>query len=178
MWGYGKFSLDCHDLGAHRLAYQWLIGAVPEGLYLDHLCHNRACVNVAHLEPVTPRENSLRGATLGAINLAKTHCPQGHPYDEINTYVFRNERRCRACRSVARKQYRPRTRVVPGRIELPDNLSPDALALIGCEGDLCTAPGPYTPVGRRLYCLPCAAQKLREALLGESAGNDEGDIDG
>jgi hypothetical protein len=62
--------------------------------------------------------------------------------------------------------------LTPGRIELPDNISPAEAALIGCETDTCTSPGPYTPVGRRLHCLPCAAQKLREALLGESAGPD------
>jgi len=67
--------------------------------------------------------------------------------------------------------------LAPGRIELPDNLTPADVALIGCEGDLCTAPGPYVAVGRRLYCVPCGAQRMREALLGETAGNhDEGEL--
>lgn len=68
-------------------------------------------------------------------------------------------------------------KMAPGRIELPDNLSPADAALIGCETDLCTAPGPYTPVGRRLYCTECAIQKLREVLLGESAGYGHGEAD-
>lgn len=60
--------------------------------------------------------------------------------------------------------------IAPTRVELPDSYGPDPLAIIGCEGDECTSQGPYTPVGGRLYCLPCAAR----ALLEEAAG-PEGD---
>lgn len=67
--------------------------------------------------------------------------------------------------------------LAPGRIDLPDNLSPSDAALIGCENDLCTAPGPYVAVGRRLFCAPHGAQWMREALLGESAGYGHGEAD-
>ncbi len=83
---------------AHRLAYTEEYGSIPEGLVIDHLCRNRACRNVEHLEAVTSRENVLRGpTTVAAINTVKTHCPQGHAYDEANTRVYEGHRHCRAC---------------------------------------------------------------------------------
>ncbi len=78
-----------------------------------------------------------------------------------------------ACGAAAARMARCRA-LAPGRLELPDNLSPEALALLGCESDLCTAPGPYTLVGRRLYCLPCAARLVLDVMVGESAGYDGG----
>jgi len=59
--GYGAPSINGVKRPAHRLAYEDLVGPVPEGLHLDHLCRVRRCVNPAHLEPVTSRENTLRG---------------------------------------------------------------------------------------------------------------------
>lgn len=83
---------------AHRFAYERLVGPISVGLQLDHLCRVRNCVNPDHLEPVTPRENTLRGETPAARNAAKTHCPIGHPYDDSNTYICkRGLRKCRAC---------------------------------------------------------------------------------
>lgn len=97
--GYGKFKVAGKMVYAHRFAYELLVGPIPKGLQLDHLCRVRHCVNVGHLEPVTSRTNSLRGNTIPAHNTAKTHCPQGHPYDETNTLVRPGGwRHCRTCR--------------------------------------------------------------------------------
>lgn len=105
--GYGKFGRGKKGEGwerAHRTAYHLLVGEIPDGLELDHLCRNRRCVNPSHLEAVTHRVNELRGIAPMAILAAKTHCPQGHPYDEANTYLYKATgkdfpaRQCRICR--------------------------------------------------------------------------------
>jgi len=75
--GYGWFGLvtgaNQRNALAHRVAYEFVVGPVPTGLQLDHLCRNRRCVNPDHLEPVTRRENILRGQSLMAHNARKTH---------------------------------------------------------------------------------------------------------
>jgi hypothetical protein len=98
--GYGSFRP--HNQGpvlyAHRYAYELEVAQIPEGMVLDHLCRNRRCVNPAHLEPVTHRENILRGTGASARNVDKTHCPKGHPYTDDNTYRAKGHgRECRAC---------------------------------------------------------------------------------
>lgn len=111
--GYGRFSVGGRAggmRGAHRVAYELMIAEIPAGLELDHLCRVRHCVNPWHLEPVTPLVNSQR-STAGAVNaqrqLAITHCPQGHTYDDANTRIKKNgTRACRACdRDAARRRY-------------------------------------------------------------------------
>ncbi|AVZ72963.1 HNH endonuclease [Streptomyces lunaelactis] len=95
--GYGAFDHCGRKVVAHRFAYAALVGPVPEGLELDHLCRDRACVTPDHLEPVTHVENVRRGDA-GTNQAVKTHCPQGHEYDDANTYAAPgNRRRCRGC---------------------------------------------------------------------------------
>lgn len=105
--GYGVFKFSSKMRRSHRVAYEVLVDLVPDGLVLDHLCRVRNCVNPAHLEPVTQAENVRRGVTpprKGRELKPRTHCPQGHPYDEANSYVRGNGRRmCRACMRI-RKQ--------------------------------------------------------------------------
>lgn len=97
--GYGRFAMS-RSTGtgyAHRIAYELTIGPIPEGLELDHLCRNRGCVRPSHLEPVTTKVNSMRSTSPIAANALKTHCPQGHAYDEENTRRHNGRRDCRAC---------------------------------------------------------------------------------
>lgn len=99
--GYGQFQVGRDSIGAHRIAWALAGRDVPAGQELDHLCRVRCCVNVAHLEPVTHRENLLRGTGWGARCARKTACPKGHPYDAANTYTLPGgHRRCITCKRV------------------------------------------------------------------------------
>lgn len=96
--GYGRVRYRGSMQQAHRVCYELLIGSIPEELTVDHLCRNTTCVNPAHLEVVSMRENLLRSNGVGGVNARKTHCPKGHPYSPENTYrVKGGHRRCRTC---------------------------------------------------------------------------------
>lgn len=101
--GYGTISISSRDVLVHRFLYELVIGPIPEGMQIDHLCRHRWCVNPYHMEPVTPRENTMRGISFSAQNARKTHCPQGHPYDETNTIHYGRRRYCRTCRDARNK---------------------------------------------------------------------------
>lgn len=108
--GYGQFwsvSKDAYE-PAHRVGYELLIGAVPEGLCLDHLCRNRKCVNPDHLEPVSLGENVLRGFGPGALNARKVSCKRGHSLSGENVYHRSGKRYCRECRAEAQRRYTER----------------------------------------------------------------------
>lgn len=111
--GYAKISVKCRcDLG-HRVSYREFKGPIPEGLHLDHLCRVRCCINPAHLEVVTPRENNMRGSGFGAKNAKKTHCPQGHPLSGDNLYVPPvRQRVCRECVRASGRRHRARKKLI------------------------------------------------------------------
>lgn len=99
--GYGYIEIAGRSVGAHRWSYEQAHGPIPNGLQIDHLCRNRACVNPAHLEAVTSRINTLRGNGRTAQQARRTHCIRGHPFDMFNTRIGkRGDRHCRACEAV------------------------------------------------------------------------------
>jgi hypothetical protein len=114
--GYGCFRLAGETRGAHRVAYEIYVGEIPEGLTIDHLCRNVLCVNPAHLEAVTMRENTLRGFNPGALNARKTECIRGHAFDNANTIVRLTprgtlRRECRICLRASQRKYGRRIRL-------------------------------------------------------------------
>lgn len=90
--GYGRFSLRCRQIPAHRFSYTLYVGNIPNGLEIDHICKVRCCVNPNHLRLVTREENM-------AFRTQRSHCDNGHPFSEENTYLRpgTNGRQCRTC---------------------------------------------------------------------------------
>ena len=104
--GYGEAReiVGARTRYAHRAAYQLVKGPIPTDMELDHTCRNRACINPAHLEPVTTRENLLRsGLTRAGRNARKTACIRGHAFTPENTLIVPRGRQCRECRRLRRQ---------------------------------------------------------------------------
>lgn len=113
--GYGRVKVKSVEgvwkwIQAHRLAYELAVGPIPAGLQIDHLCGNRGCVNPDHLQPVTGYVNTHRSNGPAALNARKTHCPQGHEYDEANTDRSCGRRHCRICTNAYKARVRQRNR--------------------------------------------------------------------
>lgn len=116
--GYGVHS----QARAHRVAFECISGPIPAEITIDHLCHqpeeceggddcpHRRCCNPAHLGLASAVSNAMRGNSPAAKNARKTHCPQGHPYDEVNTYIRQGHRYCRECGRERNRKYQQRRR--------------------------------------------------------------------
>lgn len=109
--GYGRVvgtlpGRNDRRIRAHRVAYTLMVGLIPDGLVIDHLCRNRRCVNPAHMEVVTPSVNTLRGVGSPALNALKTHCKHGHEFTPNNTdKATGGGRSCRECAARRRAEH-------------------------------------------------------------------------
>ena len=97
--GYGQLSVKNIPRAAHRMSYEYFNGPIPEGLWVDHVCMNKSCVNPNHLRLVTPQVSSTENTNgVGAKNAQKTHCKNGHEYSKENTHIHKlGGRRCKTC---------------------------------------------------------------------------------
>ena len=147
---YGTFSDGGKRFMAHRWAYEHLRGPIPSGLTLDHLCRNRGCVNPNHLEPVTLRENILRGTSPAANQARQTHCIHGHEFTPDNTYISgRGQRSCKQCHKRWAKKYRsPEYKRMRGSSVVLGKCPDDASPTCGLPGSLGAAHLPEPKDGR------------------------------
>lgn len=93
--GYARMSFHNRETRVHRLVYELVYGAIPEGAHVHHTCHVKACVNPEHLAAIDAGAHNTLHKTVSA-----THCPHGHEFTPENTYLRRGNglrRMCRAC---------------------------------------------------------------------------------
>lgn len=109
--GYGQISYGqgtkatARCVTTHRFSYELFLGEIPFKHHVHHRCGNRACCNPDHLEAIPVRTHlALHDSPVGQA-IRTTHCPKGHPYDEANTYRYRNVRHCRACQRIRYRQW-------------------------------------------------------------------------
>lgn len=110
--GYGHIRFRDQHYFAHRLMYRRLVGPIPSGLVIDHLCRTPSCVNPDHLEPVTQQVNVLRSSNMAAIHARQTHCKNGHEFtgDNLRITSTTGQRICRTCERAKSRRKRARAR--------------------------------------------------------------------
>jgi hypothetical protein len=111
-WGYGVKNIGNNKIRrVHRLEWERHNGPIPAGMFVCHACDNPPCYNIDHLFLGTPSDNTadMHAKGRGDFQRGKTHCPRGHPYDVMNTYVIPDGRRdCRACGRERKRRYKER----------------------------------------------------------------------
>lgn len=182
--GYGAFGMGSRTDGsrrkvyAHRQAWEWANGPIPADRELDHLCRVPRCVRPDHLEPVPHGINLKRGtgpAILAQRQRSKTRCPQGHPYDEANTYWYQGERQCRECMRQRSRQRRRDQRgydVAPGWRGAADWQKSKTACPKGHVYDERNTG--YTQAGFR-RCNECNRERARRAYAARKGKADEPD---
>lgn len=168
--GYGQLRVNrSSNVYAHRFAYELLVGPIPEGLQLDHLCRVRNCCNPDHLEAVTPKVNTNRSTASEANrarHAARTECVNGHPFTDDNTW-FEPKRGVRHCRVCARARSGGR---VP-KLEPVEIVARGRAAITHCpSGHEYDEANTYVHKGKRT-CRECSRIRVRarRAALGASA---------
>ncbi|WP_373071105.1 HNH endonuclease signature motif containing protein [Gemmatimonas sp.] len=162
--GYGSYTWKLtfnrtKHKGAHVAVYEHFVGPVPEGLVLDHICHDpkicrlgpkcphRGCVNPEHLNPTTRQINSSSERS-AAGRREQTHCLRGHPFDEENTYITPKGRSCKACKRAREAAIAEKVEEIRQAREIEKAANPDRwlVDLRRTSGDVrpthLTIPGP------------------------------------
>jgi hypothetical protein len=160
--GYGQTRVDGRLRYVHILSYEAFVGPIPAGLEIDHRCHDpqtcvggircphRPCFNFRHLKAVTSQENSRR-----SVPRFRTHCPNGHPYDEKNTARSKSGRRvCRKCRSAKGAAWKKAQRAARGPIPPKTHCS---------NGHLFDEQNTYVDAGGHRHCRACKRDHMRRA---------------
>lgn len=148
--GYGIFSVGYSSPRAHRYAYEQLVGPVPAGLELDHLCRNRACVNPAHLDPVTSRVNTLRGESPPSVNAVRVECINGHPLSA--------DRKCPTCAAHSTRRHRGWDEA---RIRSTPIAEPNAARAYCPQGHLYSPENTYVTKQGQRKCRTCHRDRQR-----------------
>lgn len=181
--GYGRFTLARRvgTVRASRYAYELVVGQIPDGLTIDHLCHDltctagdacrhRACVNPAHMVPSPGAENTMRGHAVSGNNSRKTHCDYGHAFDETNTFLdSAGARQCRICSRRRASEAADRRRGGPPKWR---RTTPEIRA------EIAEAEGTYAEVAERFgVSRGTVARAKQEAGTAPGPGTRQGTLD-
>ena len=153
-FGYGTIGKRL----AHRVAYESVHGPIPDGMTVDHTCHDpdvcrkgvqcphRRCVNVEHMVLVTPDDNRRRKYHYSSL---KTHCPVGHAYEGDNLAAWGGRRYCRTCRNESLKAKRRKA-----AMDVCRDKGHKRVEATGSDG--------------RAYCTICASERGKQSVKGRS----------